>query len=158
MSVYRFERHAATANDAWRPLDRAVHRWVHAHGTGAGTDLLADTAAWASLADGHGDSALALTDPDNRHAMPVLDDEQCQLLLKHPLVGDDDSEQPFVIDGASRFYLQRNHRNERSVAAALRRRRETVRRFDAAADEIDIAALFHGETGSNVEPPGCGCC
>ena len=153
MSAYRLERVAGTsANDAWRPLDRAVHRWVHVHGAGPGTDLLADTAAWASLADGHGDSALALTDPDNRHAMPVLDDEQCQLLLQHPLVGDDDSGRPFVIDGAHRFYLQRNHRNERSVAAALSRRREIVGRFAAVADEIDIAALFHGETGSTVEP------
>ena len=153
MSAYRFERDAGTsANDAWRPLDRAVHRWVHVHGAGPGTDLLADTAAWASLADGHGDSALALTDPGNRHAMPVLDDQQCQLLLQHPLVGHDDSGRPFVIDGAHRFYLQRNHRNERSVAAALSRRREIVGRFAAVADEVDIAALFHGETGSTVEP------
>lgn len=153
MSAYRFECDAiADSNDAWRPLDRAVHRWVHAHGDSPGTDLLAGTAAWASLADGHGDSALALTDPDNRHAMPALNDRQCRLLLEHPLVGDDDSAQPFVIDSARRFYLQRNHRNERSVAAALRTRRQAAGRFDAVADEADIAALFHGETGSKVEP------
>ncbi len=153
MSAYRFERDVVTsANEAWRPLDRAVHRWVRAHGEGLGTNLLADTAAWASLADGHGDSALALTDVDNRNAMPALEDAQCQLLREHPMVGEDDSDRPFVIDVANRFYLQRNHRNERSVAAALRARREAVGRFDDVASDADIDALFNGVTGVDVEP------
>lgn len=153
MSAFSFGRDAAaSSNEAWRPLDRAVHRWVHAHGEGPGTGLLADIAAWSSLADGHGDSALALTDPDNRHAMPVLDDVQCQLLRSHSLVGNDDSDLPFVIDSASRFYLQRNHRNECSVAAALRARRDTYGRYDASVNDADIEALFHGDSHINVEP------
>ncbi|MGB4859837.1 MAG: AAA family ATPase, partial [Dokdonella sp.] len=152
MSAFRFERDAAGMNEAWRPLDRAVHRWVRAHGEGQSMDLLAATAAWASLADGHGDSALTLTDADNRHAMPALTDMQCQALLKHPMVGDDDSDRPFVIDDTNRFYLQRNHRNERSVAAALRVRREAISRFDAAVSDADIDALFNGAIGVEVEP------
>ncbi len=153
MSTFRFENDfVANANEAWRPLDRAVHRWVRAHGEGPDADLLAATAAWASLADGHGDSALALTDVDNRHAMPALTHGQCQALLKHRLVGDDNSERPFVIDHANRFYLQRNHRNERSVAAALRSRRAASSRFDSVVSDADIAALFNGATGVDVEP------
>ncbi len=152
MSAFRFERDAVSTNEAWRALDRAVHRWVRAHGEGQNSDLLAATAAWASLADGHGDSALALTDPDNRYAMPALTDAQCQILLKHPLVGEDNSERPFVIDNANRFYLQRNHRNECSVAAALLARREAVDQFNAAVTDADIAALFNSATGVEVEP------
>ena len=152
MSVFDFQRDAVEANESWRPLDRAVHRWVRAHGEGPDTDLLAATAAWASLADGHGDSALALTDPHNRHSMLLLDHAKCQLLRNHPLVGDDDSERPFVIDNANRFYLQRNHRNECSVAAALRVRRAAVGGLEAAVSDADIAALFNGATGVEVEP------
>ena len=152
MSAFDFKPDAAQANDTWRPLDRAVHRWVRVHGDGANSDLLAATAAWASLADGQGDSALALTDANNRHGMPVLGEAQCQSLRDHPLVGDDDSERPFVIDNANRFYLQRNHRNERSVATALRARRDTIARFDAAVSDADIATLFNGATGVEVQP------
>ncbi|MEO7199391.1 MAG: hypothetical protein ABIY56_04150, partial [Dokdonella sp.] len=51
----------ATAPEAWRALDRAVARWVVIHG---GSPLLALVAGWASLAEGHGDSALPLSGTD----------------------------------------------------------------------------------------------
>ena len=48
MSGFRFTRAGAHgAPDAWRALDRAVYRWVLAHG---GSPLLAATAAWARKA------------------------------------------------------------------------------------------------------------
>ena len=68
MSAYSFRRAAGElAVEAWRPLDRALYRWVVDHGGG---DLLATTAAWASFADGQGDAALPLA--ENRHGMAPL--------------------------------------------------------------------------------------
>ncbi len=69
MSAYRFQRDGAEwSHEEWRALDRAVHRWVRVHG---GSERLAATAAWASLADGDGDAALPLAGGD-RYAMPPL--------------------------------------------------------------------------------------
>jgi hypothetical protein len=58
MSAYRFIRAADELAEApWRPLDRALLRWTIAHG---GSTELARVAAWASLAEGEGDTALPL--------------------------------------------------------------------------------------------------
>src|SRR5262249_30497231 len=58
MSGYAFQRDAGEwAREEWRAVDRAVYRWVRAHG---GSALLAATAAWTSLADGDADAALPL--------------------------------------------------------------------------------------------------
>lgn len=147
MSGYAFRRDPAElAVDAWRPLDRALHRWVRAHG---GSERLATVAAWASLADGNGDTALALDDA-SRHGMPALTAVEIGQVRDERMVGDGsgDAATPFVLDGVN-FYLARNHRDECAVAALLRQRRA----LDEAhgADEADIDALFHGERGVAVE-------
>ena len=62
--------------EAWRDLDRAVWRWVRAHGGDAAT---ARAAAWASHADGQGHSALPLwlAGVDGK---PLLDADHCAAL------------------------------------------------------------------------------
>ena len=149
MSAYRFERDGAEwSQDAWRALDRAVHRWVLAHG---GSPLLAATAAWASLADGAGDAALPLAD-SRRSGMPPLSRADIDRLRGEAMVAADaaTAPRPFVLDAADRFYLWRNHADESAAAAALRARRAARGDGDPPSD-AELDALFHGERGDAVE-------
>lgn len=148
MTAFAFRRDAGEfGSDAWRPLDRAVYRWVIAH---RGSALLAQAAAWASYADGQGDSALSLR--IGRHGMPALAPRDIERLRAEPMVAREDtaSPLPFVLDGDGRFYLHRNHANECRVAALIAARRGCV--VPAGIDESDLDALFHGERGDPVEP------
>jgi exodeoxyribonuclease V alpha subunit len=146
MSAYRFERDGGQwSQDAWRALDRAVYRWVLAHGGGP---LLATSAAWASLADAAGDAALALG--ESRHGMTPLARADIERLRAEAMVADERSTapRPFVIDGAERFYLWRNHADERAVAAAIDTR---LQRVDGASpSDAELDALFHGARGDDV--------
>jgi len=146
MSAYRFERDGGQwSQEAWRALDRAVYRWVLVHG---GSPLLATTAAWASLADAAGDAALALG--ESRHGMTPLARADIDLLRADSLVADERSTapRPFVLDGAERFYLWRNHADERAVAAAIGDRLQ--RAAGAAPSDAELDALFDGARGDDV--------
>ncbi|HEX5307216.1 MAG TPA: exodeoxyribonuclease V subunit alpha [Dyella sp.] len=149
MSAYRFVPSPLelTADVPWRPLDRAVLRWTLGHG---GSPLLAKVAAWASYADGEGDTALPLAgDGAGRHGMPQLDDDAFAALRVEPLVGDGSAPTPYVIDRDGRFYLWRNHAHEVAVAHAVH-----ARRADAAptpAGEALLDALFHGDRSEPVQ-------
>lgn len=135
----------ASAPDAWRALDRAVARWVVIHG---GSPLLAQVAGWASLAEGHGDSALSLRGADaQRHGMPALDETQRAALQAEPMVAIGDKKNPhgdapFVIDH-EHFYLRRNFLYEVAVAQHLHVRR-AARLPAGQASAADLDALFHG--------------
>ena len=148
MSAYSFHRDPSESSvDPWRPLDRALYRWVRAHG---GSQLLATAAAWASLADGNGDAALSLRDAAGRDDAPQWPDAQIAALRGEPMVGgSDDAATPFVIDADDRFYLRRNHRHEVAVAAAIRARRAAGESVVASEDDID--ALFHGRRDAPIE-------
>jgi exodeoxyribonuclease V alpha subunit len=149
MSAYSFRRAAGElAVEAWRPLDRALYRWVVDHGGG---DLLAATAAWTSFADGQGDAALPLT--ESRHGMAPLTAEQITALRESPFVATQAAQgvRPFVLDAGDRFYLHRNHADEAAAAARIRERRaasEPV--IDDAQIDADLDALFHGDRSDAV--------
>lgn len=151
MSRYRFRREAGeSAVEAWRPLDRAVYRWVRGHG---GSEALASVAAWASFADGQGDAALALAEADARHGMPPLPADAITALRAEPMVADEDVRQPtpFVLDAAGRFYLGRNHAHERAVAdAIIERLRVSTLPTTEAGYEADLDHLFAGSRGADV--------
>ena len=145
MNGFAFRRDGGEwMRDEWRLLDRALYRWVRAHG---GSALLAETVAWASLADGDGDAALPLA-VANRLGMPALSVEQIDALRNETMVatGSTPGARPFVIDAAQRFYLWRNHAQEGAAANALRARRTPVEprltRAESAALEADLDALF----------------
>lgn len=146
MSAVAFRRTAGEmAVEAWRPLDRALYRWVLRHG---GDTQLATTAAWASFADGQGDAALSLT--ESRHGMSLPDAEQIEQLRASPFVATNvvDGRRPFVLDAEGRFYLWRNHAHESSVAAAVVQRRAASASMQA--DEIDIDVLFGNDRSVRV--------
>ncbi|MEO8743158.1 MAG: AAA family ATPase, partial [Lysobacteraceae bacterium] len=148
MSAYRFQRSATEQSiDAWRPLDRALHRWVRTHG---GSELLAAVAAWASCSDGDGDTAMLLRDASARRGRPQWSDAEIDALRDEPLVGsgDDDARTPFVLDTQDRFYLRRNARHEAAVATAIRQR--LAGNTPAAVAETDIDALFHGQRDATI--------
>lgn len=149
MSTYSFRRAAGElAVEAWRPLDRAVYRWVVDHGGG---DLLAATAAWASFADGQGDAALPLT--ANRHGMSPLTDEQIASLRASPFVATHVMQgmRPFVLDAKARFYLHRNHADEVAAAERIRGRRAAPEStVDEARLDADLDALFHADRSDAV--------
>ncbi len=134
--------------EAWRDLDRAVWRWVRAHGGDAAT---ARAAAWASHADGQGHSALPLwlAGADGK---PLLDADHCAALAASPLVATaataTDAPRPFVLED-DHFYLWRNHRAEVAVAQALAERRAAARAPARPLSEADLDALFQG--GGRVE-------
>ncbi|MEO5812890.1 MAG: exodeoxyribonuclease V subunit alpha [Rhodanobacter sp.] len=143
----------ATAPEAWRALDRAVARWVVIHG---GSPLLALVAGWASLAEGHGDSALPLTGTDSsRHGMAALDTEARAALELEAMVWVVRNGQsapaatPFVIEH-EHFYLRRNFCHEVAVAQYLNARR--MARLPAGqASAADLAILFQGSTGVDAQ-------
>lgn len=153
MSAYTFQREGGEwSHAAWRALDRAVYRWVRLHG---GDALLAATAAWTSLADGNGDSALSLAG-DNRHGMPTLAAGDIDRLRTDALVARAPAAdpRPFVLDAANRFYLWRNYVQERDAADLILSRQAqtpTPAASDGNVDENDLDALFHGERGAAVE-------
>lgn len=143
----------AAVPEAWRALDRAVARWVVIHG---GSSLLAVVAGWASLAEGHGDSALPLAGADSaRHGMGALDPAARAALDAEPLVCVVGSGQapradaPFVIEH-EHFYLRRNFCHEVAVAQQLNARR-TGQLPAGQVSAADLAVLFHGATGAAVQ-------
>ncbi len=146
MSALAFRRATGEmAVEAWRPLDRALYRWVLMHG---GDTLLATMAAWTSFADGQGDAALSLT--ESRYGMSSPDAGQIEQLRASPFVATcmADGRRPFVLDAEGRFYLWRNHAHESSVAAAVIRRRAAS--APAQADEADIDLLFGNDRSVRV--------
>ena len=154
-AAYHFHRvgPALPTADEWRALDRAVARWVIAHG---GSVLLAEVAAWASVAEGHGDSALPLAGADaGRHGMRILDPRELASLQAESLVGAADArsgdiDTPFVID-AGRFYLRRNFLHEVAVAERIAARRSMRPAADAASPAA-VDALFHADASAHVQP------
>ncbi|MDE2408013.1 MAG: exodeoxyribonuclease V subunit alpha [Xanthomonadaceae bacterium] len=137
--------------EAWRDIDRAVWRWVIAHGGDAAT---AQAAGWASHAEGQGHSALPLSSLDEAGNLLVTD-AQHEALSRSPMVanvmasvmasvaaGGDDA-RPFVLDG-DHIYLLRNHRAEVAVADALRARRAAARAPRAPIDDDALRSLFNG--------------
>ncbi len=143
----------AAAPEAWRALDRAVARWVVIH---CGSRLLALVAGWASLAEGHGDSALPLdAAQDAPQGMSALDDEALAALRAEPLVDvagtsrTVDTDTPFVIDHAN-FYLRRNYRHELAVAQHMNARRAALLP-SSSINAADLDALFQGARGSEVQ-------
>lgn len=120
-----------------RAIDRAVARWVLAHG---GSMLLARVAAAASRAEGEGDSVLVLTGDGSGRFIAGLSEEALVALANEPLVAsveqaarmalEVDNEAgaappgwAFVLDGAQ-FYLRRSFAHEQALASMLRARRE----------------------------------
>jgi exodeoxyribonuclease V alpha subunit len=148
MSAYRFVRAAEELTEApWRPLDRAVLRWTLAHG---GSVELARIAAWASLADGEGDTALPLIGAQaGRHGMPVLEPSQLDILRAQPLVSEGSEPAPYVLDADGRFYLWRNHAHELAVATLLQQRRAAA--VALAGDEAALDELFQHDRSEAVQ-------
>ncbi|MDI1252300.1 exodeoxyribonuclease V subunit alpha [Thermomonas sp.] len=146
MTAFGFQRsRVELQEEAWGPLQRALHRWVIAHG---GSLLLAYTAAWASLADARADAALALAGPDaSWQGMPALSEDEIDALRREPMVGDGSSDVPtaFVIDAQVRFYLWRNYSRERRIGQRLRelRQQPMLSLLDASPiDEVALDMLF----------------
>ncbi|MEO8010291.1 MAG: exodeoxyribonuclease V subunit alpha [Dokdonella sp.] len=157
MSHYVFKRDSGELGiEPWRPIDRALYRWVRTHG---GSEKLAAAAAWVSLVDGHGDAALPLTDAEGRSGMAPLSDADIAELRLQSMVATEGCEQttPFFLDAANRFYLWRNYAHERAAAALIRARRASrlgkgVCVAESAAVDADLDILFHGERGTQVGP------
>lgn len=146
MSGYRF-RPAPGLHPPpeWRDIDVALARWVLAHGGSLG---LAHTAAWASLADGHGDTALRL-DGHGRHGMPARSEADLAALAVEPMVSDGSGGQPtpFVLQ-AGRLYLWRNFAQEVDVARLLGARRQAA--APAPLDDAALDSLFHHDRSAAV--------
>lgn len=147
---FGFARRAPVAGfpEQWRDIDRAVWRWVIAHGGDLDT---AHAAAWASHAEGQGHSALPLSLLDEA-GNPLVTDAQREALARSPMVtnrmanvaaGDAAGVRPFVLDG-DHLYLLRNHRAEVAVAHALRARRAAARAPRCPISDEDLRALFNG--------------
>jgi exodeoxyribonuclease V alpha subunit len=151
MTAFGFQRSRGELQDeAWGSLQRALYRWVIAHG---GSPLLARTAAWASQADARADAALALAGIEaGSQGMPILADKDVQALRGEPMVGDGSSDVPaaFVIDEQARFYLWRNYSRECRIGSRLRALRESTEVEASRVDESAIDLLFgHATTGAD---------
>jgi exodeoxyribonuclease V alpha subunit len=178
--AFNFRRRLADAlaSEDWRALDRAVARWVLAHG---GSPLLARVAAWASYAEGQGDSVLIVAGEGSGRYLPALGEDALQALAAEPLVAvadraaggsgssdagaEIDSDDcialsPFVLDG-EQFYLRRNFAHEQALAAAIRARRGPSLSSAHSAAEVDgalqtltaqrVEDLFGGDNSTAVQ-------
>ncbi|MCB1568126.1 MAG: exodeoxyribonuclease V subunit alpha [Xanthomonadales bacterium] len=132
--------------EAWRDVDVALYRWVLHHG---GDPDTARAAAWLSLADGQGHSALDLRSPPHE-SMPAWSTVQIARLAASPWVQTRSAQAegaaapptpPFILDG-EHLYLARNHRAETAVASALRCRRAHATSRTAPPDATVLDALF----------------
>lgn len=146
-------RAVAQEDKNWRDIDRALARWVLAHG---GPDGIATAAAWASLADGHGDAALMLDDTAalrlgvvgaaalRMDLSRLADDPACGWIARVATDGDGHevvAETPFALDGDA-FYLRRNLLHEIAVAHHLRARLAPDAHPAPTLPDDDLAALF----------------
>ena len=150
MSNYRFQRTAIeTADTPWRALDRALARWVQAHG---GDAVLAATAAWASYAESLGDTALALRENSETAAGPLaLDSAEMEKLRASKLVGDGSVRTAFVIDAEARFFLWRNYALEGAIATQVRARLRIAVSVAKPALAADLDQLFDNENSERVQ-------
>ena len=150
--AFGFRRNGASAGlpDAWRDLDRAVWRWVLAHG---GDTATAHAAGWLSFAEGQGHSALPLglagDDGVARISAAQRDTlARSRLVAKVDLGVEHDgttvlSGCPFVLDG-DHLYLMRNYRAEVAVARALAARRAAACPPCRPLDDDGLRMLFNG--------------
>ncbi len=147
---FGFSRQAPAGGfpEPWRDIDRAVWRWVIAHGGDVAT---AHAAAWASHAEGQGHSALPLSLLDEAGNLLVTD-PQHEALARSPMVANVSGKEesvgctdvrPFVLDG-EHLYLLRNHRAEVEVARALRARRAAACAPRCPLGDDELRALFNG--------------
>lgn len=129
--------------EAWRDIDRAVWRWVLAHG---GDALSAEVAGWASCAEGSGHSALPLSSAQDG-GMRELSADELAALAASPLVAEAGAadelpaDRPFVLDGGH-IYLLRNHRAEVAVAEAFAARRMAASVPLRPLEDDELRALF----------------
>lgn len=139
MTVFGFQpargEHAVAA---WRALDRALYRWVLAHG---GSPLLATVAAWCSLAESLGHTGITLHGAQSGLDWSGLDDAAIAALRTEAMVGDGQRSSAFVLDAHGHFAFWRNHAAERAVAQALAPR---LRAGDEDLGTLQIEPLFAG--------------
>jgi exodeoxyribonuclease V alpha subunit len=141
-------RPAAGLPEAWRPIDRLLHRWVLSHG---GTEDLARLGGALSAATGEGHSALAIEDA-LRLGAPTLDHDALDALLGAWL-GPPEADTPFVRDGNARVYLRRYWQAEAAIAAAVAEAvQATLPAFATAIDEATLDALFGGPSTPETTP------
>lgn len=149
MSAFSFQRSTIEQIEApWRALDRALARWVIAHG---GDDRLAAAAAWTSYAESLGDTALKLEAHDPRIGMPAWSATAIAELRSSTLVGDGQRCTPFVIDAEARFFLWRNYAHEGAIAGLLRSRLQPLLPVADAMVTAAIDALFNADRSEAVQ-------
>ncbi len=138
MSAFHFNPlRGEFSSTEWRALDRALYRYVMAHG---GSPLLAEMAAWCSYADGLGHTALSLDIAESVTDRRSLSAADRDALRAQTLVGDGSAPSAFVLD-AERFYLWRNYASERTVAKALHARMQFAQAASPSLATL-IDALF----------------
>ncbi|MCZ8063090.1 exodeoxyribonuclease V subunit alpha [Silanimonas sp.] len=141
-------RSATGLPEAWRPIDRLLHRWVLSHG---GSEDLARLGGALSAATGEGHSALAVEDA-LRLGAPTLDHDALDALLGAWL-GPAEADTPFVRDGNARVYLRRFWQAETAIAAAVAPAvQATLPAFATAIDEATLDVLFGGPATPETTP------
>ncbi|WP_397573140.1 exodeoxyribonuclease V subunit alpha [Silanimonas sp.] len=141
-------RSATGLPEAWRPIDRLLHRWVLSHG---GSEDLARLGGALSAATGEGHSALAVEDA-LRLGAPTLDHDALDALLGAWL-GPAEADTPFVRDGNARVYLRRYWQAETAIAAAVAEAvQATLPALATAIDEATLDALFGGPATPETTP------
>jgi len=141
-------RAAIALPEAWRPIDRLLHRWVLSHG---GTEDLARLGGALSAATGEGHSALAVEDA-LRLGAPTLDHDALDA-LGGAWLGLPEADTPFVRDGNARVYLRRYWQTETAIAAAVAEAvQATLPALATAIDEATLDALFDGPATPETTP------
>jgi exodeoxyribonuclease V alpha subunit len=130
-----------------------VARWVIAH---RGSALLAEVAAWASYAEGQGDSALPLIGEATRHGMRQLEGSEIKelasdaLLHLEQIASTGKMLKPFVLQDGN-FYLRRNFMHEVVVANRILSRSKRGKHLHSAISDDELDCLFNGIRGIEIQ-------
>ncbi|MBJ6979003.1 exodeoxyribonuclease V subunit alpha [Luteimonas sp. MC1895] len=151
MTVLSFKpvANAAPLPETWGTLQQALYRWL---GQCGASEVTATVAAWTSLAESAGHTALDLRQPVFAE-LPALSESAMTALEADKRFVSDGNGQPtvLVLDAEQRLTLWRNYTHETVLAKALLARRTAATRAPAGDLEAELDVLFQGRRDASVQ-------
>lgn len=140
---------APSLPETWGTLQQALYRWLRQCGAGGET---ATVAAWTSLAESAGHTALDLRQPVFPE-LSALSESALQALQADALFVSDGNGEPtvLVLDADQRVTLWRNHTHETVLAKALLARCTAAAHAPGGDLEADLDVLFQGRRDVSVQ-------
>ncbi|MBJ6981677.1 exodeoxyribonuclease V subunit alpha [Luteimonas sp. MC1572] len=140
---------AASLPETWGTLQQALYRWL---GQCGASEATATVAAWTSLAESAGHTALDLRQPVFAELPALSESAMTALEADKRFVSDGNGEPTvLVLDAEQRVTLWRNHTHETVLAEALLARCAAATHAPVGGLEADLDVLFQGRRDATVQ-------